>query len=95
MKTSPFTWHLVGITETKGEVASVKDFVTSRLPIRGHGEGVEASGSSGCLAIPKFKFRGRFMAGNGGAEEAKKMAFMPHKEERKGKLSTDPMVESS
>ena len=35
------------------------------------------------------------MASDGGAEEVKKMAFVPPKEEQKGKLSMDPMVEAS
>ena len=35
------------------------------------------------------------MARNGGAEDVEKMAFVPHKEEQKGKLSRDPMVETS
>ena len=73
----------------------MKDSVTSRLPARGHGESVEASGSSGCLAIPKFKFGKGFMAEDDGTEEVKKTAFVPLKIEPKGKLSMDPMVESS
>ena len=55
----------------------MKDSVTSGLPAQGHREGVEASGSSGHSAIPIFKFVGSFMAGDGGAEEVKKMAFVP------------------
>ena len=75
----------------------MKDSVASRLPARGHGEGVEASGASGCAALPEFKFGfgGSFMVGAGGVEEGKKMAFMLPKEEQKGKLSMDPMVETS
>ena len=76
-------------------MASVRYFVTSRLPTRGHGQGVEASGSSKHPAIPKFKFGGSFMAGDGGAEEVKKTTFVHHKEEQKGKLFMDPIVESS
>ena len=73
----------------------MKDYVTSGLPARGHGEGVEVSGSSKHRAIPKFKFGGSFMAGDGGAEEVKKTTFVHHKEEQKGKLSMDTMVEAS
>ena len=73
----------------------MKDSFTSGLLAQGHGEGVEASGSSRRPAIPKFKFGGSFMAGDGGAEEGKKMAFVPPKEEQKGKLSMDPMVEAA
>ena len=35
------------------------------------------------------------MVGDGSAEEGKKTAFMPPKEEQKGKLSMGPMVEVS
>ena len=35
------------------------------------------------------------MAGEGGIEEVKKMAFVPEELEQKGKLSMDPMVETS
>ena len=95
MKTSPFTWHLAGIPEVEEEVASVKDSVTSRLLAQGHGEDMDASGSSGHPVTPEFKFVGSFMARDGDAEEVKKTAFMPHKEEQKRKLSLDPMVETS
>ena len=73
----------------------MKDSVTSGLPTQGYGEGVEASGSSGRPMIPEFKFAGSFMAGDGGAEDVEKRTFAPHKEEQKGKLSMDPLVESS
>ena len=35
------------------------------------------------------------MARDGGAKDVEKMAFVPKKIEQKGKLSMDPMVESS
>ena len=95
MNTSLFTWQLAGIPEAKEEIASVKDCVISRLLVQGHSEGVEASGSSRHPITLEFKFGGRFIARDGGAEEVKKMAFVPHKEEQKGRLSMDPMVESS
>ena len=56
---------------------------------------MEARGSSRCLAILKFKFGKSFMAEDIGAEEVNKMAFVPEKIEQKGKLSMEPMVESS
>ena len=56
---------------------------------------MEASGSNGCPVTPEFKFARSFMAGDGGAKQVKETAFVPHKEEQKGKLSMDPMVESS
>ena len=34
------------------------------------------------------------MAGDGGAEEGNKTAFVPPKEKQKGKLAMDPMVEA-
>ena len=40
----------------KEHVVSVKDFVTSGLPAHGPMEGMEASGSDGCPAMPQFKF---------------------------------------
>ena len=45
--------------------------------------------------MPRFKFGKGFMAKDDGIEEEKKTAFMPLKTEQKGKLSMDPMVESS
>ena len=73
----------------------MKDSITSRLLAQGHGEGVEASGLSRHPVTPKFKFVGSFMVVGGGIEEVRKTAFMPPKEEQKGKLSMDPMVEVS
>ena len=35
------------------------------------------------------------MVGDSGAEDVEKMAFVPKKTKQKGKLSMDPMVESS
>ena len=72
---TPFTW-LARILEEE-EVASVKDSITSRLPARGQGEGVEASGSSGHTAIAKFKFGKSYMAEDEVTEDVKKMAFVP------------------
>ena len=94
METSPSAWHLARIPEAEEEIASVKDFVTTGLPGQGHGKGMKASGSSGCLATPEFKFGGSFMAKDNGTKEVKKMALVPHKEEQKGKLSLHPMVET-
>ena len=91
----PFTCHLARIPEVEEEVASVKDSVTSKLPAQGHKEGMEASGLSRRPTTPEFKFAESFMAGDGGGEEVEKTAFVPHKEERKGKLSQDPRVETS
>ena len=71
----------------------MKDFVTSRLLARGHGEGLEASGSSGYPAIPEFKFGGSFMVSDGGTEE-KKMALVANTTEEKGEMSMGPMVTS-
>ena len=71
----------------------MKDSVTSRLLAREHGEGVEASGSIGRLAVPKFKFGGSFVAGDGSTENVGKMALVPPKEE-KGELLLGPMVTS-
>ena len=56
---------------------------------------MEASGLSRHLAIPEFKFGRSFMAENTSAEEVKKIAFVPEKTKQKGKLSMDPIVESS
>ena len=61
---TPFTW-LVGIPEAEEEIASVKDFVTSGLLVQGHGDGVEASGSSRRPMTSEFKFAGSFMVGDG------------------------------
>ena len=72
----------------------MKDSVTSGLPAREHGEGVEASGLSRHPAVPEFKFGGSFMAGNGGTEEVKKMAPAANKTEEKGEMSMGPMVTS-
>ena len=85
---TPSPW-LAGIPEK----ASVKDSVTSGLLAREFGVGVEASGSSGQLAVPEFKFGGSFMAGDGSTEKVGKMALVPPKEE-KGVLSLGPMVSS-
>ena len=90
--TSPFhtsPW-LAGIPEEE-EKASVKDSVTSGLPAHGHGEGVEASGLTGQLAVPKFKFGGSFVGGDVSTEDVRKTALVPPKEE-KGELSMGPMV---
>ena len=73
----------------------MKGSVTSRLPTQGHGEGMEASGSSRRLVTSEFKFGESFMAEDGGPEEVKKMAFVLPKTEEKGQLSMDPMVELS
>ena len=89
---TPSPW-LAGVLESKEEKASVKDSVTSGLPAREHGEGVEASGSTRRLAVPKFKFGGSFVASDGSTENVEKMALMPPKE-KKGELSLDPMVAS-
>ena len=35
-------------------------------------------------AIPKFKFGGSFMTGDGGAEDVEKTAFVPTKKNKKG-----------
>ena len=72
-----------------------QEHLYSRLPTRGYRESVEASGSSGHPVTPEFKFSGSFMAVDGGVEDVKKMAFLPHKKEHKGILSIDPMVELS
>ena len=92
---TPSPW-LARIPESEEGKASVKDSVTSGVPARVHGEGVEASESSKHLAIPEFKFGfgGSFMAGDGGTEEGAKLAFVVPIEEQKGKLSMDPMVEA-
>ena len=45
--------------------------------------------------MPRFKFGKGFMVEDDGIEEEKKTAFMSLKTEQKGKLSMDPMVESS
>ena len=71
----------------------MKDSVTSGLPGREHGEGVEASGSTGRPAVPEFKFGGSFVAGDVSTEDVGKMALVPQKEE-KGELSMGPMVRS-
>ena len=55
----------------------------------------QINGLSGRLATPEFKFARTFMGANGGTEDVKKMVFVPNKEEQKGKLSMDHMVESS
>ena len=47
---------------------------------------MEAGGSSGQLAVPKFKFGGSFIASDGSTEDVGKTALVPPKEE-KGKLS--------
>ena len=73
----------------------MKDSVTSRLPAHESDEGIEASGSSRHPIIPKFKFARSSIAGDVGTEDVEKMAFVPKKTEQKGKLSMDPMVESS
>ena len=88
--TSPW---LAGIPEAEEEKASAKDSVTSGLPARGHGEGVEASGLTGQPAVPKFKFGGSFMAGDISTKNMAKTALVPPKEE-KGELSMGPMVTS-
>ena len=80
---TPSPW-LARILESEEEKASVKDSVTSGLPTRGHGEGVEASGLSGHPAVPEFKFGGSFMVGDGDADEVKKMALVANKTEEKG-----------
>ena len=89
---TPFT-QLFGIPEE--EFASVKDSVTSGLPSRGHGEGVEASGSSGYLVIPEIRFTKGYVAEDDDVEDIKKTAFAPQQTKQKGKLSMGPMVESS
>ena len=80
---TPSPWF-AGILESEEEKANVKEYVTSRLPAPGHGEGWEASGSSGRPAIPEFKFGGSFMACDGGAEEVKKTALVPPKAKKRG-----------
>ena len=54
---------------------------------------MEASGSSGRPAIPKFKFGGSFIVGHGSTEELGKTALLPQKEV-KGEPSLGPMVTS-
>ena len=71
----------------------MKDSVTSGPPAHGHGEGVEASGSTGRQAVPKSKFGGSFVAGDGSTENVGKTALLPPKEE-KGELSLGLMVTS-
>ena len=56
---------------------------------------MEANGLSRHLEIPEFKFGRSSMAKDTGMEEVKKMALAPKKIKQKGKLSMDPMVESS
>ena len=84
---TPSPW-LARIPEEE-EKASVKDSVTSGLPARGHGGGMEA----GQLAVPEFKFGGSFMAGDVSTDDLGKTALMPQKGE-KGELSMGPMVTS-
>ena len=88
---TPSPW-LAGIPEEE-EKASVKDSVTSGLPARGHGGGMEASGSIGHPAVPEFKFGGSFMPGDVSTDDLGKIALEPQKEE-KGELSMGPMVTS-
>ena len=78
----------------KQEVASVKNSITGLLA-QGHGEGAEASGSSRCPTMPKFKFGESFIDEDIGTEDVKKMTFVHQKVQQKGKLSMDPMVELS
>ena len=52
---------------------------------------MEASGSTGQLAVPKFKFGGSFMAGDVSTENVGKTTLVPQKEQ-KGELSMGPMV---
>ena len=54
---------------------------------------MEASGSMGQPAVPKFKFGGSFVAGDVSIEHVGKTALVPQKEE-KGELSLGPMVTS-
>ena len=54
---------------------------------------MDASGSTGQPAVPKFKFGGSFMAGDVSTENVGKTALVPPKEE-KGELSMGPMVTS-
>ena len=92
LPSTPFPW-LVGIPEVEEKKASVKESVTSGLPTQEHGEGVEASGLTGRPAVPKFKFGGSFVAGDGSTKNVEKTTLVPQKEE-KGELSMGPMVTS-
>ena len=92
LPSTPSPW-LVGIPEVEEEKANVKDSVTSGLPTREHGEGVEASGLTRRPAVPEFKFGRSFVAGHGCTKDMGKMALVPQKEE-KGELSLGPMVTS-
>ena len=56
--------------------------MTSKLPDREHGEGVEASGWTGQPAILEFKFGGSFMASDGSTEDMAKTSC--HQKKNKG-----------
>ena len=88
--TTPFKW-LTRIPEIDKKRANVKDSITFGLLARGYGEGVEASGSSGCLAMLEFKFTWGHVAEDGSTDDVGKTALMPPKVE-KGELLMGPMV---
>ena len=81
LPSTPSPW-LAGIPEEE-EKASVKDSVTSGLPARERGVGVEASGSTGQLVVPEFKFGGSFVASHGSTEDIGKWHSC-HQKKKKG-----------
>ena len=86
-------WLIPPIQEE--EEASVKDSITSGLPSREQNVGVEASRSSGQLTLSMMGQSKVYTLAGEDARDDEKVALVANKTEQKGKLSMDPMVESS